>query len=142
MIVRGGIAALVASGTVVAALAQGTDMATTSQPAIWFFLGYPFEAAGMIAALFGCFTARFWIGAGLALRKEHRWTLDVPVTLMALATSAALVIAMRPEPLTGLLVGAGLGVLGEGIFKVAEKYLRKASAVFADDGAGDGGKGS
>lgn len=84
----------------------------------------------MIAALFGCFAARFWIGAGQALRAEHRWSLDIPISGMALAVSAALVISFRPEPLGGLMYGAGLGVLGEGIFKIAEAYLRKASTVF------------
>ena len=49
---------------------------------------------------------------------------------MALAVSAAIVIAMRPEPLGGLLYRAGLGVLDEGILKIAEKYLQKAGAVF------------
>ncbi|KQR81181.1 hypothetical protein ASG07_11980 [Sphingomonas sp. Leaf343] len=115
---------------VAAAAANGGATVATSTPAIWHFLGYPFEAAGMIAALFGCFSARFWIGAGQSLRQEHRWGLDIPISGMALAVSAALVISLRPEPLGGLMYGAGLGVLGEGIFKIAEAYLRKASAVF------------
>jgi len=101
-----------------------------SGPVIWHFLGYPFEAAGMIAALFACSAARFWIGAAQAVRKEHRWTIDMPVTGMVLAVSGALIIAMRPEPLGALLYGGGLGVLGEGIFKIAERYLAKAGAVF------------
>ncbi|MEG8026074.1 hypothetical protein QP162_20155 [Sphingomonas aurantiaca] len=97
----------------------------TSVPVIWHFLGYPFEAAGMFAALFGCFAARFWIGAAQAVRQEHRWSLDIPVSGMALAVSAAIVISQRPEPLSALMYGAGLGILGEGIFKIAEKYLQK-----------------
>ncbi len=113
-----------------AALTEKGATIATSVPVIWHFLGYPFEAAGMIAALFACFAARFWIGAAQSVRQEHRWSLDIPVTGMALAVSAAIVIAMRPEPLGGLLYGAGLGVLGEGIFKIAEKYLQKAGAVF------------
>ncbi len=115
---------------VAAALANGGATVATSTPAVWHFLGYPFEAAGMIAALFGCLSARFWIGAAQSVRQEHRWSLDIPISGMALAVSAALVISMRPEPLGGLMLGAGLGVLGEGIFKIAEGYLRKASAVF------------
>lgn len=113
-----------------AALAKGGATVASSTPAIWHFLGYPYEAAGMIAALFGCVSARFWIGAAASLREEHRWSLDIPISGMALAVSAALVISFRPEPLGGLMYGAGLGVLGEGIFKIAEAYLRKASAVF------------
>ena len=133
--IRVGGAALAAAGTAAAAMAQGGATVATSQPAIWTFLGYPFEAAGMIAAIFGCFTARFWIGAGAAIRKEHRWTLDVPVSAMTLATAAAMVIALRPGPLSALLLGAGLGVVGEGIFKVAEAQLRKLMPVFADEPA-------
>jgi hypothetical protein len=116
----------------VAAAALTTKGATiaTSQPAVWHFLGYPFEAAGMIAALFGCIAARFWVGAAQAVRQEHRWSLDMPVTAMVLAVSAALVISRRPEPLGALMYGAGLGILGEGIFKLAEAQLRKASTVF------------
>jgi hypothetical protein len=87
----------------------------------------------MFAALFGCFAARFWIGAAQAVRKEHRWSLDIPVSGMALAVSAAIVISQRPEPLGALMYGAGLGILGEGIFKIAEKYLQKAGAVFGVD---------
>jgi hypothetical protein len=113
-----------------ATLANGGATVATSTPAIWHFLGYPFEAAGMIAALFGCLSARFWIGAAQSVREEHRWSLDIPISGMALAVSAALIISMRPEPLGSLMLGAGLGVLGEGIFKIAEGYLRKASAVF------------
>lgn len=113
-----------------AALAQKGATVATSQPVIWHFLGFPFEAACMIAALFGCFAARFWIGAAQAVRKEHRWTIDMPVTGMALAVTAGLVMQLRPEPLGALLYGGGLGVLGEGIFKIAERYLQKAGAVF------------
>ncbi|KQU53220.1 hypothetical protein ASG67_10455 [Sphingomonas sp. Leaf339] len=116
-----------------AALASKGATIATSEPAIWHFLGYQFEAAGMIAALFGCVSARFWIGAAQNVRHEHRWSLDIPVTMMALAMAAALVISRRPEPLGGLLLGAGLGVLGEGIFKLAEHYLQKAGAVFGLD---------
>jgi len=119
----------------VAATAMAAKGATvaTSVPVIWHFLRYPFEAAGMFAALFACFAARFWIGAAQAVRKEHRWSLDIPVSGMELALSAAIVISQRPEPLSGLMYGAGLGILGEGIFKIAENYLQKAGAVFGVD---------
>lgn len=136
MIARLGAAMLVTVTGAAAALAQGTATVVTSQPVVWQFLGYPFEAAVMIAGLFGCLSARFWIGAGLVIRKQHRWLIDLPVSAMTLGTTAALVIAMRPEPLTGLLLGAGLGVLGEGIFKIAEKKLAGVLGVDDDDDAG------
>jgi len=116
-----------------AAMVQRGPTIATSSPVIWHFLGYPFEVAGMIAAVFACGAARFWIGAAQSVRKEHRWSLDIPVSGIALAFSIAIVISQRPEPLGGLLYGAGLGVLGEGIFKIAENYLKKAGTVFGID---------
>lgn len=122
-----------------AAAAQAVrSRAAVAEPIVWYFFGVPFEAAGMVAALFGCFAARFWIGAGQQLRREHRWILDVPVTSMTLATSAGLVMMMHPAPLGGLLYGAGAGVLGEGIFKLAERYMAKAMAVLGDNAPPDG----
>ncbi|MBM6576334.1 hypothetical protein KCP91_08110 [Microvirga sp. SRT01] len=122
---------------VAAAAAKGGATVATSTPAIWHFLGYPFEAAGMIAALFGCLSARFWIGAAQSVRQEHRWSLDIPVSGMALAVSAALVISHRTEPLGGLMYGAGLGILGEGIFKIAESQLRKVGLIGAEPDKAD-----
>lgn len=120
MIERLATAAL-AAAPVVAAAATGGKVT----PTIWHFLGYEFEAAGMMAALFACFMARFWIGAAQSTRAEHRWTLDIPVSGMALATAAGLFLSWRPEPFGALMLGAGTGVLGEGIFKLAEGYLAK-----------------
>jgi len=129
-IYKGGVTMAAILPVAATALAQKGATVATSQPVIWHFLGFPFEAACMIAALFGCFAARFWIGAAQAVRKEHRWTIDIPVTGMALAVSAALIVSQRPEPLGALMYGAGLGILGEGIFKIAERYLQKAGSVF------------
>lgn len=119
------------------AISSVADGATVgaAPPVVWHWLGYQFEAAGMVAALFGCFMARFWIGAGMYARKQFRFTLDVPVSGMALATTAGLVISHHPDPLYALLIGAGLGVLGEGLFKLAEKYLRKLAPDLFDPSA-------
>ena len=111
------------------AVAKTGATVTTSAPTIWFFLGYPFEAGGMISALFGCASARFWIGAGEMARREHRWVLDAPVSSMTLALAAGLVISLHPEPLTALLYGAGVGILGEGVFKLAEQRIAKLRAA-------------
>lgn len=129
-IYKGGITMVAVLPVAAAAMVSKGATVATSQPVVWHFLGYPFEAACMIAALFGCIAARFWIGAAQAVRKQHRWLIDIPVTGMVLATSATLIIAQRPEPLGALLYGGGLGVLGEGIFKIAERYLQKAGAAF------------
>lgn len=132
-IYKGGITMMAIVPVAAAALVNKGAMVGASQPAVWHLLGYPFEAGAMIAAIFGCGAARYWIGAAQSLRKEHKWSLDIPVTAMALATSAAVIISQRPEPLGALMYGAGLGVLGEGIFKLAETYVRKASTVLGAD---------
>lgn len=100
-----------------------------SNPVLWDLLGYQFEAAGMIAALFGCAVARAWHGGAQAARKEFRWMLDLPITAMTFGSAVAIVMALRPEPWAGLLYGAGLGVIGEGLFKLAERVLR-STGVF------------
>ena len=124
-------AALVPVASAIAAKTGAT--VATAVPVIWHFLGYPFEAASMVAALFGCLSARLWIGAGQAIRKLHRWSLDIPVSGMALAATAGVIASRRPEPLYALLAGAGLGVLGEGIFKLAERYIDKLTGGIVPD---------
>lgn len=111
------IAKVTATGaavTPVAAAALGKSKALATEPVIWHFLGYSFEAAGTVAALFGCLVARYWVGSALALKQQHRWSLDVPVSAMALATSAGLMMSTRPAPLYALLVGAGVRIIGRG----------------------------
>lgn len=95
------------------------------QPAVWHLLGYPFPALGMIAALFACFCARFWSGEQLRQRKEFRWSLDIPVSLMTFAAAAAGVIELHPDPIAGLGLGAGVGVIGEGLFRMAKHYAER-----------------
>lgn len=82
----------------------------------------------------GCLSARFWIGAGEIARREHRWILDAPVSCMTLAVAAGLVISLHPEPLSALLYGGGVGILGEGVFKLAEQRINKLKAIL---GLGD-----
>lgn len=126
------IAKVTATGAAVtpvaAAAVSKAKGAIVTEPTIWHFLGYSFEAAGMVAALFGCLAARYWIGAAQAMRQEHRWSLDMPVSAMALATSAGVMMSTRPAPLYALLLGAGIGVIGEGIFKLAERQARASGA--------------
>lgn len=128
MEVIGRLVASAAAVTPVAAAAVRKSAAVVRDPLIWHFLGYPFEAAGMAAALFGCGAARWWIGAAASIRKEHRWSLDVPVSGMALATAAGMVISLSPSPLVSLMLGAGVGIIGEGIFKLAERQVMASGA--------------
>ena len=109
------------------------DASGLPKPQMWDFFGYPFEAGGMIAAVFGCLMARLWLGSGQWLRKAYRVQLDLPVSSMVLALSAAAVIWRHPDPLGGLMIGAGVGMLGEGVFKLAEKYGHKWLSLFGAD---------
>ena len=102
-------------------------------PVVWHLLGYPFEAAGMIAALFGCICARLWSMERQRMRKQYRWSLDMPISFLTFAAAIAMVMARRPEPWSGLLIGVGIGVIGEGLFHYAEKFAR-ATGLF---GGGD-----
>lgn len=114
--------------------AEAVAKAAKAAPVQWDWLGYQFEAAGMVAALLGCILARLWHGSAQAARKEFRWQLDLPITAMTLATAVALILKVSPEPWLGLLYGAGVGVIGEGLFKLAERMMR-ASGVFGNDPA-------
>jgi len=51
------------------------------------------------------------------------------VSAMTWATSAGVMISTRPASLYALLLDAGIGVIGEGIFKLAERQAR-ASGTF------------
>lgn len=103
-----------------AATATGTPV-----PVVWHLLGYPFEAAGMIAALFGCACARLWSAEQLRMRKSYRWTLDIPITAITFAVTMGVIISRRPEPLLALGMGIGIGVIGEGLFKLAQRQVER-----------------
>lgn len=88
----GAIAAAVLPVAAAAGAKTGATV-TTSALNIFFFLGYTFEAARMITALFGCVSAYLricvsaWlrVGAGEIARSERRWILDASVSRMTLA---------------------------------------------------------
>jgi hypothetical protein len=106
-----------------AVAAGGGATAATSQPVIWWFVGYPFEAGSMIAALCACLAVRFYVQQ--TGREQHRWTVDLPVTVLVLMFSAASVIRMRPDPALALMLGTGLGALGAGIISIALGWVRR-----------------
>lgn len=121
-----------------AAAPLAAEAVTKSAPVQWIALGYHFEAAGMIAAVFGCLVARVWHGSAQAARKTFRWQLDAPISAMTIGATIALIMKVSPEPWLGLLYGTGMGVVGEGLFKLAERVLR-ASGLFGEgpsEGAG------
>ena len=75
----------------------------------------------MIAALGACMAVRFYVVQQDT--KAHRWTLDMPVSALTLMFSAGAVTALRPQPLTALLIGTGLGAVGAGLIKIGKRYV-------------------
>ncbi|WP_413061941.1 hypothetical protein ACLN6N_06240 [Sphingomonas carotinifaciens] len=109
----------------VAAAAIASDKGATtatSVPLIWHFAGYPFEAGSMIAAICACIAVRFYVAQ--TDRQQHRWTVDAPVTVLALLFTAGAVIRLRPDPALALVYGTGLGALGVGIITIALNFVR------------------
>lgn len=103
----------------------GAAAATTAampQPVIWHFLGYPYEAASLIAAVFAAVTTRVVIG--LRARSVN-YALDGAVLVLVLVTTAGVVIGFRTTLIMGLLYGTGLATIGEGIIRIAERYTTK-----------------
>ena len=106
-----------------AAVARDTGATVaTSSPVIWHFAGYPFEAGSMIAALCACIAVRFYVVQ--TDRQQHRWTVDAPVTVLALLFTAGSVMRLRPDPALALIYGTGLGALGAGIIALALNFVR------------------
>ena len=103
--------------------AEGGATIATSQPIIWHFLGYPFEAGSMIAGLCACLAVRFYVSQ--TDRQAHRWTVDVPVSALTLMFTAGAIASQRPAPLTALILGTGMGALGAGIISIAMKWVRR-----------------
>lgn len=111
----------------VAASAVAADKAATIEssggPLIRHFMGYPFEAGSMIAALCACLAVRFYVVQ--IGREQHRWTVDLPVTALVLMFAAGGVIRLRPDPALALMIGTGLGALGAGIISIALGWVRR-----------------
>lgn len=104
------------------------------KPDVWHVLGYPFEAGSMIAALCACAAVRFYV-----VQKEyrqHRWTLDAPISALALMFTAAAIIRLRPDPSIALGYGTMFGILGAGIIAIVKKNMdRMLRALGLTDGA-------
>ncbi|MEH3107161.1 MAG: hypothetical protein PGN09_07725 [Sphingomonas fennica] len=110
------------------AAAAATDRALApAQPTTISPLGYTFEVGPMIAGLCACAAVRFYVAKTEA---EHRWTVDLPVTGLALMFTAAALIGHRPEPLAALMWGTGFGALGAGIIKIALAWVKRSSGMF------------
>jgi hypothetical protein len=112
------------------ATAAAAASASGSHPTIWWALGYPFEAASLIAALFAAIVTRVIV----SLRaRSVAYALDGAVLVLVLITTTAVVIGWHPSLVGGLLYGLGLGIIGEGILRVAQQYTDRGFAALGID---------
>jgi len=115
------VGALIPIAAAAVTTTAGGNAVMPPAPTVWHVLGYPFEAGSMIAALCACAAVRFYV-----VQKEyrqHRWTLDAPISLLTLMFTASAVIRVRPDPAMALIYGTGLGILGAGIIAIAKKNV-------------------
>jgi hypothetical protein len=109
-----------AGAVMVTAVAAGLPSAVVeARPTLWRVLGYEFEAAGMIAAVLACVAVRVHLGSR---ERQYRWVLDAPVSALALMFTIAIVAEQRPEPLPALMTGTGIGAIGAGLIRLAERW--------------------
>lgn len=110
------------------AAALGTATATAAampSPVVWNFFGYPFEAASMIAAVFAAVVTRIIINTR---NRSSSRTLDMAVLALVLVTTVTLVAGLHANLVQGLLYGTGIATIGEGLLRIAEKYVNKGLA--------------
>jgi hypothetical protein len=125
----------------VAAAAIARDKAATVQastPTIWNLLGYPFEAGSMIAGLCACLAVRFYVSQ--EARKDHRWNVDLPVSVLTLLFTAGMIIRLRPEPFWALVYGTGLGSAGVLIISACLAWVKRGSDLFQPPEKPDNGR--
>ena len=109
----------------VAAAALAADKSATvnpTGPSIWYFVGYPFEAGSMIAAICACIAVRLYVAQ--KDRAAHRWNIDLPVSALTLLFTAGAVIRLRPDPALALIYGTGIGALGVTIITIALNFVQ------------------
>ena len=107
------------------AAAVAADKSATINPAgpsILYFVGYPFEAGSMIAAICACIAVRLYVAQ--KDRAEHRWNIDLPVSALTLLFTAGAVIRLRPDPALALIYGTGIGALGVTIITIALNFVQ------------------
>lgn len=107
------------------------------RPVIWNALGYPFEAASMLAALSACLVVRVWVCLKEAPDTNRARALDVSVTSIALLFSAGWVVLQRPSPFYALLSGCGFGALGSGIIALSLKWVERIDPTGTADRRSD-----
>jgi hypothetical protein len=63
-------------------------------------------------------------------RKDHRWNVDLPVSMLTLLFTAGIIIRLRPEPFGALAYGTGLGSAGVLIISACLAWVKRGSDLF------------
>ena len=103
------------------------------EPVVWNALGYPFEAAPMLAALAACLSVRVWICLKDAPDTLRARAIDLTVTGIALLFSGAWVVLQHPSPFFALLSGCGFGALGTGIIALSLRWVKRLAPLADED---------
>jgi len=94
---------------------------------MWSFLGMPFAAPSMVAALFGCTVTRVIVG--MTSDKSSPRLVRIPVDILAIGVTFFFVVERSPELFAALGSGIFIGTLGATIIKIAERWGDKALSV-------------
>ena len=119
-------------GAVAASAVGGALAAAPGKDGViqWAFLGMPFAAPSMVAALFGCTVTRAIIGQA---DKSSRWFVRVPVDVLAIGVTFFFVVERSPELFAALGAGIFIGTLGATIIKLAERWGSRFMSVVLPD---------
>ena len=82
----------------------------------------------MIAGICACLAVRFYVSQDD--RKDHRWNVDLPVSMLTLLFTAGIIIRLRPEPFGALAYGTGLGSAGVLIISACLAWVKRGSDLF------------
>lgn len=70
------------------------------------------------------------LGRGVADKSREGWLADLAITALSMLFTVGIIVTSRPNLLMALFLGTGLGAIGAGLIRLAEK---KTSAVLGED---------
>jgi hypothetical protein len=111
--------------------AAGAAATAIVVPATGDLFGFPFEIAPMVMAVTACLIVRIYKGA--KAKSHEGWIVDLSITLLTMLFTVAFVIGLRPNPILAASLGTGMGAIGAGLIRIAEKKTGK----FFDDAPDD-----
>jgi hypothetical protein len=87
----------------------------------------------MTAGLCASLAVRFYVSQ--EARKDHRWNVGRPVSVLTLLFTAGMIIRLRSEPFWPLVYGTGLGLAGVQIISACLAWVKRGSDLFQPPGS-------